>query len=49
MAFQIPEGGAMLVERGRFAIKLAETDAELALLNQLWALVMARKNHLLPA
>ena len=26
-----------------------ETDAELALLNQLWALVMARKNHLLPA
>lgn len=25
-----------------------ETDAELALLNQLWALVMARKNHLLP-
>lgn len=25
-----------------------ETDAELALLNQLWDLVMARKNHLLP-
>lgn len=25
-----------------------ETDTELALLNQLWALVMARKNHLLP-
>lgn len=25
-----------------------ETDAELALLNELWTLVMARKNHLLP-
>ena len=25
-----------------------ETDTELALLNQLWTLVMARKNHLLP-
>lgn len=25
-----------------------ETDTELALLNQLWGLVMARKNHLLP-
>ena len=25
-----------------------ETDAELDLLNQLWDLVMARKNHLLP-
>lgn len=43
----IEQRNADWVRRHAFRYRY-ETDAELALLNQLWTLVMARKNHLLP-